>query len=408
VTVSAPPEVPKRSPVEEPLDRDAQEALIEEARRRTRRRRMRYAASVLAVGVIALSVFGFGHGWGRGAGHGESSPAASAPNTRLPAAANGVLAIEVRRAGGVINADTLAVINPDGSGLRPLTRCSCGIGTYAWSPDGKRLGFLSGRFGGAIKRSNLSLFVVNADGTGTRLLAHCGVCGSFSWSPDSRRIVYTFTLVPGTSSLRIVDVRTGAQRRLGVSGVDPVWSPTGARIVFGWDALYSIRPDGSGKTSLVSSAGGVAHPAWSPDGRKVAFDTADDRMYVVDADGSHLRLLQAGAPDSGPDFPSWSPRGDRLLFLSSPESAGGVRAEVWVMKPDGSGLRRLYRSPADEFWSPPIWSPNGKAIAIGMSAFVTNRFNSNGILVMDPQGNHRRRLLGNPNAIAWQPIPRTR
>jgi hypothetical protein len=68
VTVSAPPEVPQRSPVEEPLDHDAQEALIEEARRRTRRRRMRYAASVLAIGVIALSVFGFGHGWGRGAG----------------------------------------------------------------------------------------------------------------------------------------------------------------------------------------------------------------------------------------------------------------------------------------------------------------------------------------------------
>ena len=397
---------------------DVQEALIEEARRRTRRRRARYASAALGVGVIALAVFGFGHrgGAGRSGQSGASAaPSAPAPTTRLPARANGVLAIEVRRDGGFSNPDSLAVINPDGSGLRPLTRCpatpgGCFFGTYAWSPDGKRLAFLGGHAGGVLTASNAFLFVVNSDGTGRRRLAWCGTCfgvgQDVSWSPDSRRIVFA------SPNVHVVTVVTGAERRLAVSGVNPVWSPAGTRIAFGFgNALYSIEPDGSGLAKLASTAGEVSDPAWSPDGTKIAFDVTDDSadgIYVVDADGSQLRLLVGGSPGSGPGTPSWSPRGDHILFFNTPRNAGGFAAEVWVMKPDGSGQRRLYHSRCCVgVGSPPIWSPDGKAIAIAMvTTTSTSGIFRNGILVMDAQGKHRRKLLGNPDAIAWQSIPR--
>jgi len=415
VTITRPPEAPRPSIVEEPPDVyapdvDAQEALIEEARRRARRRRMCYAASALALGVIALAVFGFGHRGGGGAGaarqSGESAAPAPAPISRLPARANGVLTIEDRNTSDVINADTLSVVNPDGSGLRPLTRCQprpgCLFRSYAWSPDGKRLAFLSGRIGGVITASNLFLSVVNADGTDQRRLARCGNCDPFqnlSWSPDSRRIVFA------TPNLHIVSVVTGAQRQLKVSGVNPVWSPAGTTIAFGFaGALFSIRPDGSGMAQIASVDGVAAHPAWSPDGTRIAFDTPD-AIYVVDADGSHLRLLLAGSPASGPGYPSWSPRGNRILFMTTPVTAGGFAAEVWVVKPDGSGQRRLYRSQCCGLWSPPIWSPDGTAIAVGASVYDANGITNDGILIMDPQGKHRRRVFGNPEAIAWQPLP---
>ena len=171
--------------------------------------------------------------------------------------------------------------------------------------------------------------------------------------------------------------------------------------------LYSIKPDGSGIAKLAIAAGDVADPAWSPNGTRIAFD-ASDKIYVVNADGSHLRLLVAGPPGSGPGTPSWSPRGNQILFLNTPKSAGGYTAEIWLMNPDGSGQHRVYHSPCCEIWSPPIWSPDGNAIALAISTYTTNGISNNGILVMDPQGKHRRRLLGNPAAIAWQPIPRAR
>jgi len=391
------------------LDVEAQEALIKEARRRARRRQMGYAASTLAVGAIVLAGFGVSHRGGGRAGHSGDSAAPSivAPISNLPA--NGVLAIEDNKGLDWSNPDRLFAVNGDGSGMRQLARCQgtggdCYFGAYSWSPDGTHLAFLSGHVGGAITITNLFLFVVNSDGTGIRRLARCGNCDTaqnLSWSPDSRRIVFATGGEGSAPNLIIVNAATGAERRLPASGVNPVWSPAGTRIAFGQGAaLFSIKADGSGIAQLALEDS-VANPAWSPDGTKITFD-ARNGVYVVDADGSHLRLLFS---NDGPGYPSWSPGGNRILFLDTPRVATRFSAEVWTMKPDGSGQRSLYRSPCCGIWSPPIWSPDGKAIALGM--FSGAGFTEKGILVMDAQGNHQRRVLGNPEAIAWQPIPRT-
>jgi Tol biopolymer transport system component len=84
---------------------------------------------------------------------------------------------------------------------------------------------------------------------------------------------------------------------------DPTWSPDGRRIAFeskrgGNFDIYVMNADGSGQRRLTQSGG---DPAWSPDGRRIAF-VGDSGIYVMHADGSGLRSL---TPNAGDAFPGW-------------------------------------------------------------------------------------------------------
>ena len=102
----------------------------------------------------------------------------------------------------------------------------------------------------------------------------------------------------------------------------------------------------------------VQTPAWSPDGRKLAFVSRRDgnsEIYVINADGSgQENLTQHPARDS---HPSWSRDGRKLAFVSRRDG----NSEIYVMNADGSGLRNVTRAPSNDL--DPAWSPDGRAIA---------------------------------------------
>jgi Tol biopolymer transport system component len=85
-------------------------------------------------------------------------------------------------------------------------------------------------------------------------------------------------------------------------------------------------------------------PAWSPDGRKIAFQSkrrfgsnaGKGEIYVMNADGSGKRNLTRNRAQDG--SPSWSPDGRRIGFVSNRD---GRRPEAHVMNADGSGQRSL-------------------------------------------------------------------
>ena len=118
-------------------------------------------------------------------------------------------------------------MNADGSGLRRLTHPRLGTHRLVWSPDGRTIYY--GRY------------LVSTDGSGSRMLPYITLTPV--WSPDGRRIAFT--------------------RPRGRTGPGPRCdSPTD---------IYVMNADGSGTRRLTHNAGYNAEPAWSPDGRKIAF-----------------------------------------------------------------------------------------------------------------------------------------
>jgi Tol biopolymer transport system component len=188
-------------------------------------------------------------------------------------------------------------MNADGSGLRRLTRNPNIGGQIVWSPDGRTIYF--GRY------------LVRTDGSGARRLPYFPLTAV--WSPDGRRIAFS----------RGLPVRS---RFSGLVGRN--------------HEIYVMNADGSGSRRLTHNRAFDGEPAWSPDGRKIAFQSTktiggNKEIYVMNADGSGKRNLTRNPAMDG--RPSWSPDGRRIAFVSNRDG----RLEAHVMNADGSGQRNL-------------------------------------------------------------------
>jgi Tol biopolymer transport system component len=126
-------------------------------------------------------------------------------------------------------------------------------------------------------------------------------------------------------------------------------------------SVMAIEPGGGPEVTLATDA---ASPAWSPDGKRIAFKRGDD-LYVADADGSNQH--QISAPGSYWFDVAWSPNGRKLV--GAYDFGGGGASGLWTMNADGTGLRPLSVRPEPSVFGTggyeiaPAWSPNGKWIA---------------------------------------------
>jgi Tol biopolymer transport system component len=165
-------------------------------------------------------------------------------------------------------------------------------------------------------------------------------------------------------------------------------------------SVFVINVDGSGARTLTNRALAFdAHPAWSPDGTRIAFEsTVDGRraIWVMQADGQGLRRLTDAAGATTETAPAWSPRGDRIAFATDRDG----NSEIYVIGADGAGARRLTDHPAHD--SVPSWSPDGARIA-----FVSDRDGQPGIFAMFADGTNPARLVPGPadpgSKPAWSP-----
>ncbi|HKE75250.1 MAG TPA: hypothetical protein VKB57_16630 [Acidimicrobiales bacterium] len=219
----------------------------------------------------------------------------------------------------------------------------------------------------------------------------------------------------------LVAARSGATTRVTRNWVatDPSFSPDGRRLVVvradgdyessgpGSTALWLVGADGTGARALTNvSDDGVApqdtRPAWSPDGRTVAFSRRLPnrlqvagrgpafRLMAVPADGGDARPLVDN--DGAADFaPAWSPDGSRLAFIRERWVSGDRKSSVWTARADGTGAHQLADVPDGVSVR---WRPDGDAVVVNAGG---------GVFLVDVDTGEPTLLAIDAALAAWAP-----
>jgi TolB protein len=256
------------------------------------------------------------------------------------------------------------LVYANGTGLARLTNVTGDDAHASWSPDGSKIAFHSNRNG------DTEIYAMNADGTNPmRLTARPGIDELPDWSRDGSKIAFvrdigspffTEIFVMNADGTGAVNITNNADFAL-----TPAWSPDGTRIAYTTDRdydidftefateIYLLNADGSQPVNITNhNTADDGHPAWSPDGSRIAFHTNRDgnfEIYVMNADGSNpVNLTRHAAQDFNP---TWSPDGSKIAF----ETDRDGNSEIYVMSADGTNLVRVTNNPATDAF--PVWKP---------------------------------------------------
>jgi Tol biopolymer transport system component len=218
--------------------------------------------------------------------------------------------------------------------------------------------------------------LVSADGSGRTTVGN-GPAADHApvWSPDGRRLAFVSDR-QGDEAIYLMDADGGNVSRLtpiGLQAIDPSWSRTNEIAFSGQSAagdsgIYVIAADGSGLREVYSNGDprvlSAQAPAISPDGSKIAFTGSQnatitnqhptDGIYVIATDGTTPTRVATG------DAPAWSYDSRRLAF-TAPDSSNVP--QLMVSNADGSGARAVTAVDWCTQKTRPAWSPDGAWLA---------------------------------------------
>jgi dipeptidyl aminopeptidase/acylaminoacyl peptidase len=151
--------------------------------------------------------------------------------------------------------------------------------------------------------------------------------------------------------------------------------------------IYAIAPGGT--ATRLTFSNGSSNPAYSPDGRKIAFVDSDYQISVMNQDGSGEKQITT-TPTAKQD-PAWSPNGARILYVANSFDVDGeTDLEIWSIKVDGTGRKQLTNNTFPDM--DPAWSPLGDQIA-----FVSARMGdtNRNVYIMNADGSGPANLTPN-------------
>lgn len=220
----------------------------------------------------------------------------------------------------------LFLMNGDGGGLAQLTDTPLDERQPTISPDGGRV---------AYSTSDGVLWVMSLESKAAEALPlPAGRYGYPAWLSDGSGLVYTsYKFMPGSEDADFF--------------------------------VYSFAD--KQERPFLTQTGPQDYPALSPDGSALAYVTS--QATVVPGFGSRItqqlwlaslregRPLQLAVGSEGETRPAWSPDGKRIAFSSARRGS----QDIWTVNPDGQELARLTETPSAE--TSPAWSPEGREIA---------------------------------------------
>ena len=316
---------------------------------------------------------------------------------------------------------SLFVINADGSGKTRVATEALPFNSFAyppeasgpsWSPDGTRLAFVSNRDG------NAEIYTVSATGGEVKRLTNnpaadtlpTWIAGgndgiAFTSTRDGGRDVY----VMSSDGALIFRITGNAGNNFDADwqrAVPPAPSPAlPSRLAFlranpgnsDDTDIYTSNPDGTNELNVTNSTQKEKSPAWSPDGKLIAYVRRPDRqLFVMDADGTSARPLAFVSDVS--DKPSWSPDSRRIAFIGGSDLAYTLS----VVNIDGTGQDFLV--PGNSTYFEVAWSPDGNRLAYVLDRF--SGFSNPSIGVINLDGTSGRTISVGENRDtnpAWSP-----
>ena len=295
----------------------------------------------------------------------------------------------------------LVLLSLETGETRKLTSPSVGMlgdSGPAFSPDGRRLVFSRNILTTVADLYELNL---NAEfipsGEPKRLTFLNSWTPSPAWTPDGSEIVFsagqwgTLNLwkMAATGSMKPVRLSS-----VGEGGSHPAISKNGARLVYEkettdlniWRFDVSETSSQSAPEKLIASTRMEHTPAYSPDGKKIAYSSnisGSWEIWLCDADGSNSSQLTAfGGPFTR--FPTWSPDGNWIAF----DSRADADADIYVIRSQGGKPRRLTKGASLN--TEPAWSKDGKFIY-----FSSNQSGDAQLWKMAPSGGDVQQITKN-------------
>jgi len=257
------------------------------------------------------------------------------------------------------DADVWLVSTAGGEPVR-LTTSKKNDNQPRWSPDGKRIAFVSAR------EEKTQIFVMSPfGGEAEKLTDSKSGVQSFQWSPDGKSIAYVAPKEPAAEEEKKQKDKDDAQ----VIDQD-----------FKFGRIWIIDVATKKASELVKSDLNAGDPQWSPDGRAIAFvatptpkadDSSQSDISIVDvASGRQRMLTHNDGPDSAP---RWSPDGRQIAYLSRDLKSGEIGQQQLTMIAAEGGTPRSI-APSFEYQpGPPKWSADGRTIYFNAGVGTTTQ-----------------------------------